>query len=668
MGRPLYTNNAATYLAFGITNTATTMQVSANAGGLFPNPTGGDYFYVSLISLSGPIIEIVKCTARSGDILTIERGQEGTSPLYWNTGDNVQLRITAAGMNFISGATATTTEEETQTATQGQTVFTLNTIDYTPNTNNLAVFVNGSKQVSGVNFTETSLNTVTFTSGLNAGDVVEFIYGLTIASGTLYATDIKYNEGGIGAVTRTLESKLQESISALDFGADPTGANDSTTAIQEAINAAATNSSTVLIPAGLYKVTNTLNLPPNVTLEGQGYPFPVGDYNPTARFTGTVINKQHSNDCIVVQGTSDNQECAGIKGIAIISNYNTYPAGDGIKIDRVSGYYIDNCNIWSCGGNGFTIGVSSGDVQGNNTIRNTYVNNCVGHAYHIRSKWFYGDNIKSDGCSVSLYMDASPESYITAFHFEGPSQGAVSLNNGNTYTSFIKGFISLTNSAATYGVQGSATPGEAGFTFDSVHIIGTGTATSSIGFTLTLSDWTTRITNCYLSEWGTAIQNAGEYNVFANNIFDTNALPISESGAYTKIIGNSFVGTTGSYDINHVSGQGNGSWTNNFFDKPLEPTAFGGSNGNFGQNIVVNNNGYKTQARGVTSAITSGTAVPHGLSITPYCVFVNANSPYSLPSDLKTAYDGTNITFTWTTGPSSIQLSWEAFGVCASTG
>jgi hypothetical protein len=103
MGRPLYTNNAATYLAFGITNTATTMQVSANAGGLFPSPTGGDYFYVSLISLSGPIIEIVKCTARNGDIFTIERGQEGTSPLYWNTGDNVQLRITAAGMNFIAG-------------------------------------------------------------------------------------------------------------------------------------------------------------------------------------------------------------------------------------------------------------------------------------------------------------------------------------------------------------------------------------------------------------------------------------------------------------------------------------------------------------------------------------------------------------------------------------
>ena len=251
MGRPLYTNNAATYLAFGITNTATTMQVSANAGSLFPNPTGGDYFYVSLISLSGPIIEIVKCTARSGDIFTIERGQEGTTPLYWNMGDNVQLRITAAGMNYITGATATTTEEESQVATQGQTVFTLTTFDYSPGTNNLAVFVNGSKQVAGLNYSETSLNTVTFLTGLNVGDVVEFILGLTIATGTLYATDINYNEGSTGAVTRTLESKLQESVSVKDFGAIGNGSTDNTLAFQTAINSVASTGGTVHVPGGV---------------------------------------------------------------------------------------------------------------------------------------------------------------------------------------------------------------------------------------------------------------------------------------------------------------------------------------------------------------------------------------------------------------------------------
>ena len=65
-------------------------------------------------------------------------------------------------------------QEETQTATQSQTVFTLANIQYQPATNNLLVFVNGSKQVLGANFTETSSTVVTFIDGLNVGDVVNF--------------------------------------------------------------------------------------------------------------------------------------------------------------------------------------------------------------------------------------------------------------------------------------------------------------------------------------------------------------------------------------------------------------------------------------------------------------------------------------------------------------
>ena len=164
MGRPLYTNNAFTTLANGITSTATSLQVAANTGALFPNPVNGDYFYMTLISVATGAMEIVQVTARSTDTMTIVRGQEGTSPLPFSLGDLAQLRITAAGMNFITGANGSVTTEETQTATQGQTLFTLATIDYAPNTNNIAVFVNGSKQISGTNFTETSVNSVTFTT------------------------------------------------------------------------------------------------------------------------------------------------------------------------------------------------------------------------------------------------------------------------------------------------------------------------------------------------------------------------------------------------------------------------------------------------------------------------------------------------------------------------
>ena len=67
-----------------------------------------------------------------------------------------------------------TGEEETQIATQGQTVFTLTTLQYKLATNNLLVFINGSKQVLGTNFTETSSTVITFVNGLNVGDVVDF--------------------------------------------------------------------------------------------------------------------------------------------------------------------------------------------------------------------------------------------------------------------------------------------------------------------------------------------------------------------------------------------------------------------------------------------------------------------------------------------------------------
>jgi Pectate lyase superfamily protein/Chaperone of endosialidase len=58
------------------------------------------------------------------------------------------------------------------------------------------------------------------------------------------------------ATARTVNDKLQEWVSVLDFGADPTGTNDSTTAIQNAINA----SSYVLIPFGVYRCDNIITI------------------------------------------------------------------------------------------------------------------------------------------------------------------------------------------------------------------------------------------------------------------------------------------------------------------------------------------------------------------------------------------------------------------------
>lgn len=178
MSIPLFTNNAATALAVAITPTDTVLQVVAGTGQQFPSPTGSDYFMLTLIQINNPEVgEIVKCTGRTGDYLTVIRGQEGTQPQIFNISDNVQLRITASSLNLFAQSKDTVTVfQEYQTASANQTIFNIGSFTYLVGYNALSVYVNGSKQINGLNYTETSSSIVTFLSGLNFGDIVEFIF------------------------------------------------------------------------------------------------------------------------------------------------------------------------------------------------------------------------------------------------------------------------------------------------------------------------------------------------------------------------------------------------------------------------------------------------------------------------------------------------------------
>jgi len=105
MGYPLFTNNAATGLVYPITSSATTLYVNGGSGSLFPSPTGGNYFMITLINALTGNMEIVQCTARSGDVFTIVRAQEGTTAQSFAVGDAVQLRITAGSLQTFANPT-----------------------------------------------------------------------------------------------------------------------------------------------------------------------------------------------------------------------------------------------------------------------------------------------------------------------------------------------------------------------------------------------------------------------------------------------------------------------------------------------------------------------------------------------------------------------------------
>lgn len=164
-----------------------------------------------------------------------------------------------------------TGEEEQQTATQGQTVFTLTTLNYQPASNNLLVFVNGSKQISGVNYQETSSTVITFVDGLNVGDVVDFCTATPINTSVVTAAQVSYNQGGTGAVNTTVEAKLQQTISIKDFGAVGDGATDNSDAIQAAIDYLSVNDGGMLyIPTGTYFHSETLIWKNNIVVVGDG--------------------------------------------------------------------------------------------------------------------------------------------------------------------------------------------------------------------------------------------------------------------------------------------------------------------------------------------------------------------------------------------------------------
>lgn len=90
----VFTNNASALLAATITAVDTTIQVATGYGALFPSPGATEFFYATLEDSSGNV-EVVKCTSRTGDNLTVVRAQDGTTAQAFTlTVTRVELRLT----------------------------------------------------------------------------------------------------------------------------------------------------------------------------------------------------------------------------------------------------------------------------------------------------------------------------------------------------------------------------------------------------------------------------------------------------------------------------------------------------------------------------------------------------------------------------------------------
>jgi hypothetical protein len=319
--------------------------------------------------------------------------------------------IVGINSNFVNFVTS----EEVQTATAGQTVFTLTTMQYAPGTNNLVVYVDGVNQIEGgsFSFVETNSTTVTFTTGLHVGALVKFVSAETLSTGISSATnviftgfngqtgvvqDIADNDGsdwigfepaGSGAVARSAQDKLRETVSVKDFGAVGDGVTDDTAAIQAAIDYVATiGGGVVYLPSGTYAVGKT-----------------TAPYNP-------AIAGSFDRD-VIIDIQSDNITLKGSgRGATVLANTITNTTSSRfIKIGRrVDGdNFVDNVSVQDM----TLLGNYTGTVTGFNTNTGIDVSGRAGtgctniklERLEIKNCAGYGIGFQRDGFINCLVSD-----------------------------------------------------------------------------------------------------------------------------------------------------------------------------------------------------------------------------------------------------------------------
>lgn len=93
-------NYATGTLSAPIGPSETAISLTPGDGARFPSIGVNEYFPITLINVAGDL-EVAYVTARSGEVLTVTRGQEGTVALSFSANDRVEHRLTAGALQTL---------------------------------------------------------------------------------------------------------------------------------------------------------------------------------------------------------------------------------------------------------------------------------------------------------------------------------------------------------------------------------------------------------------------------------------------------------------------------------------------------------------------------------------------------------------------------------------
>lgn len=225
----------------------------------------------------------------------------GTTVYVWNG---------TSWMNYIDSTLWTTypvnpsaMTRQQFSGTGSQTVFTLAANDSALG-NGTHIYINGvyqQKSTYGINNT-----TLTFSSAPPSGTSnIEVVSFMLTAIGTTDSSLVTYLPSGTGAVTRTTQAKMRDTISVKDFGAVGDGVTDDSAAIQAAIN----TGKNIVFLEGTYCVNNLTQSTNSQSFHGYGQAFLRKNANgPLLTCTGAGLTFK---DLLFYGGTSSLPEFTG---------------------------------------------------------------------------------------------------------------------------------------------------------------------------------------------------------------------------------------------------------------------------------------------------------------------------------------------------------------------
>ena len=214
--------------------------------------------------------------------------------------------LSAEASSGVAGGNVLATESQTVAA--GTTVVTLASVTYTPGTSSILVWADGAFLTPGVDFTETGSDEITLAAAFGTDVDLAVVVGRLVTSAIEAAMVSFLAPSGVG---RSLNARALEHLSVTDFGADPTGVTDSTTAIQTAINTLyGLGGGELYVPAGRYKTSAAISLRRHVSLVGPVHRIP------TASTYGVVYDLEAT-----ITGMAQIIPTANLTGRAIIWDF-----------------------------------------------------------------------------------------------------------------------------------------------------------------------------------------------------------------------------------------------------------------------------------------------------------------------------------------------------------